>query len=232
MEIFKKIYKSYAEIVFPPTCACCGLSTNSDVNSICSICRQKRFENAGSAAKEILPQSVLFVHTLWFFDKGGYLQDLLHQLKYHFMRGIGIELGGILGKDFLNQFSKRELTAIENSKPLIIPVPLHINKRRIRGYNQARALAEGVSRTTGWDIIKKGTVERTRKTKTQTGLTLEQRSKNLKDAFRISDPNLIKNRRCIIIDDVFTTGATTFELAKTLYEVNEISSGILTVARA
>lgn len=232
MEIFKKIYKSYSEIVFPSTCACCGLSTSSEVNSICSLCRQKRFENAGSAAKDILPKSVSFVHTLWFFDKGGYLQDLLHQLKYHFMRGIGIELGSILGRDFLHQHSRSELDAIEKSKPLIIPVPLHIKKRRKRGYNQARALAEGVSQSTGWEIIKKGSIERTRKTKTQTGLTLEQRSKNLKKAFRISEPELIKNRQCIIIDDVFTTGATTFELVKTLYEVNEIQCGILTVARA
>lgn len=232
MEIFKKIYKSYAELIFPPTCACCGLSTNSDVNSICSICRQKRFENAGSATEEILPQSVFFAHTLWFFDKGGYLQDLLHQLKYHFMRVIGVELGGILGKDFLHHHTREQLDAIENTNPLIIPVPLHIKKKRKRGYNQSRALAEGVSDATGWEIIPKGSIKRTRKTKTQTGLTLEQRSENLKDAFLLTDPRLIEDRFCIIIDDVFTTGATTFELAKILNEVNNSSCGILTVARA
>lgn len=232
MEIIKKIYKSYTEIVFPPTCACCGSSTNSDENSICSLCRRKRFENAGSVVKDIMPQSVSFVHTMWFFDKGGYLQDLLHQLKYHFMRGVGIELGSLLGKDFLHQQSREELNQFETLKPLLVPVPLHLNKRRKRGYNQARALAEGVSRSTGWDIIKKGTLERTRKTKTQTGLTLEERSENLKNAFRVTNSNSVQNRRCIIIDDVFTTGATTFELAKTLYGVNENRSGILTVARA
>lgn len=232
MEIFKKICNSYTEIVFPSSCACCGLSTNSEVNSICSLCRQKRFESAGTAQTEILPASVSTVHSLWFFDKGGYLQDLLHQLKYHFMRNIGIELGTILGKDFLYQHSMSELDQIEKSDPLIIPIPLHVNKRRKRGYNQARALAEGVNRSTGWDLIKKGSIERIRKTKTQTGLTLEQRSENLKGAFRIADREVIKNRHCIIIDDVFTTGATTFELAKILYEVDAIQSGILTVARA
>lgn len=232
MEIIKKIYKSYAEIVFPHTCACCGLSTNSELNSICSLCKQNRFENAGQYTKDILPQSVSCVHTLWFFDKGGYLQDLLHQLKYHYMRGIGIELGGILGNDFLHHQSRVGLDSLEKSKPLIIPVPLHARKRRKRGYNQARALAEGVSRSTGWDLIKKGSIKRTRKTKTQTGLTLEERSSNLKGAFQITESDLIKGRQCIIIDDVFTTGATTFELAKMIYEANEIPSGILTVARA
>lgn len=232
MNILRKIYKPYAEIVFPHTCACCGLSTNSELKSICSLCRQNRFENAGLIKKDILPQSVSFVHNLWFFDKGGYLQDLLHQLKYHFMRNIGVELGTIVGKDFLNRHTRTELDAIEESNPLIIPIPLHIKKRKMRGYNQARTLAEGVSQSTGWNIIQKGSIKRTRKTKTQTGLTLEQRSENLKDAFQITDSSLLENRTCIIIDDVFTTGATTFELAKNLYEVNEIPAGILTVARA
>ncbi len=232
MEIFKKIYKSYAEIIFPVTCVCCGTSTNSAESSICSLCRGKRFESAGSTGKDILPISVLNVHTMWFFDKGGYLQDLLHKLKYHFMRGVGIELGHLLGKDFLHQQAREELERVEKLNPIIVPVPLHVNKRRKRGYNQARALAEGVSRSVGWDLIKKGAVVRTRKTKTQTGLTLEERSKNLKDAFRVSDKNSVRERQCIIIDDVFTTGATTFELAKTLYEVNHTASVILTVARA
>lgn len=232
MEIIKKIYKSYAEIVFPPTCVCCGSPTNSDENSICSLCRRKRFESAASSEKNILPQFISLVHTMWFFDKGGYLQDLLHELKYHFMRGVGVELGSLLGKDFLHFCSRKELNKIEKLKPLIVPVPLHIHKKRKRGYNQARALAEGMRKSTGWKILKKGAIERTRKTKTQTGLTLEQRSKNLKGAFRITNSDLIKNRQCIIIDDVFTTGATTFELAKALYEVNGIPAGILTVARA
>ncbi|NBC04760.1 MAG: ComF family protein [Bacteroidetes bacterium] len=173
-----------------------------------------------------------FVHTMWFFDKGGYLQDLLHKLKYHFMRGVGIELGYLLGKDSLHQQSTEELKYIDDLNPVIIPVPLHVKKRRKRGYNQARALAEGVSRSTGWNIIRKGAIKRTRKTKTQTGLTLEERSKNLKGAFQVTEPKLVQNRKCVVVDDVFTTGATTFELAKTLYEVNEVSSGILTVARA
>lgn len=232
MEIIKKIYKSYTQIIFPPTCACCGSSTNSDESSICSLCRMKRFENAGIIEKDILPQSVSLVHTMWFFDKGGYLQDLLHQLKYHFMRGVGIELGSLLGKDFLHYHSREELDRILSLKPLIVPVPLHLKKRRKRGYNQARALAEGVSRSSGWDIIEKGMIKRIRKTKTQTGLTLEERSENLKNAFKITDSNSIKNRQCIIVDDVFTTGATTFEVAKTLNTVNSTPSVILTVARA
>jgi len=233
MEIFKKIYKSFAEVAFPPICICCGSSTNSEHNMICSLCRTKRFESAATSDIEILPQSVLFVHTMWFFDKGGYLQDLLHELKYHFMRKVGNELGILAGNDFREKISNKSILNTENAgTPMLVPVPLHPGKRKSRGYNQARALAEGVQRSTGWDLIEKEAVKRTKKTRTQTGLNIDQRSENLRGAFQVKKPELVKNRQCIIVDDVFTTGATTFELAKEIYKLNKKPSGILTVARA
>ena len=232
MELMKKIYQSYAEIAFPPTCACCGTSTNSEERFICSLCRAERFENAGTGQTDILPNNVTFVNTMWYFDKGGYLQDLLHKLKYHHLKGVGLELGYLLGSDFLHGRSQDELDEIYNSKPLIIPVPLHRSKKRKRGYNQARALGEGVSKSTGWDIIESGAIKRIKKTKTQTGLNLKQRSENLRGAFQIADPEPIEKGFAIIVDDVFTTGATTFELARTIHETTGKKSGILTVARA
>lgn len=232
MELMKKIYQSYAEIAFPPTCACCGTSTNSEERFICSLCRTERFENVFDERKDILPESVTFLNTMWYFDKGGYLQDLLHKLKYHHLRGVGLELGYLLGTHFLHRHSQDKLDRIYNMKPLIVPVPLHRSKKRKRGYNQARALGEGVAKSTGWDIIGPGFITRTKKTKTQTGLNLKQRSENLRGAFQIEDPEPLKDRLSVIVDDVFTTGATTFELAGTLQEVTGNRSGILTVARA
>ena len=169
---------------------------------------------------------------MWHFDKGGYLQELLHKLKYHYLRGVGLELGYLLGTYFLHMHSKNELDNIYKLSPIITPVPLHPSKKRKRGYNQARALAEGVANAAGWELMMPGAVQRVKKTKTQTGLNIKQRSENLRGAFKITDPEPFQNRLCIIIDDVFTTGATTFELAKTIYNVNDESSGILTVARA
>lgn len=232
MEIFKKIYQSLTEIAFPPTCVCCGTSTNSEERFICSLCRKDRFESAADAPAGILPDNIRFVDTMWYFDKGGYLQGLLHQLKYHYLRGVGVELGYLLGKDFLHRHSQDELDEMDLLNPVIVPIPLHPSKKRKRGYNQARALAEGVSKSTGWEVIPEEFVERIKKTKTQTGLNLKQRSDNLKSAFKITDPQFLKNRLTIIVDDVFTTGATTFELARALHKENGQHSGILTVARA
>lgn len=232
MQLFKKIYQTCAEIAFPPTCVCCGTSTNSEDRFICSLCRTQRFEYVENEQKDILPEAVHFVSTMWYFDKGGYLQDLLHQLKYHFMRGVGSELGYLAGNYFLKGISRAQLDEIRQMNPIIVPVPLHASKQRKRGYNQARALGEGVSKSTGWDLIEKGTIERIRKTKTQTGLNMKQRSENLRGAFQIKHSEAIKNRMALIVDDVFTTGATTFELAKTIHGESGHGTGILTMARA
>ena len=232
MELMKKIYKSYSDIVFPSTCVCCGTSTSRGETFICSFCRTDKFENVPQNHEFILPNSVKFVDTMWYFDKGGYLQDLLHTLKYHFLRGVGIELGYLAGKYFFHTKSREQLEDISSQNPILIPIPLHPNKKKKRGYNQARALAEGVSNSTGFELIESGVVKRIKKTKTQTGLNLKQRSENLKDAFQITNPDLLENRLPIIVDDVFTTGATTFELAGTLFNVNGVSAGILSVAKA
>lgn len=232
MEIFKKIYQSFGEIVFPPTCVCCGTSTNSEERFICSLCREDRFESVTDTPGNILPENIRFVNTMWYFDKGGYLQKLLHQLKYHYLRGVGIELGFLLGKDFLHRHARQNLDELYQLNPVIVPIPLHPSRKRTRGYNQARALAEGVSKSTGWELIPEQVVKRIKKTKTQTGLNLKQRSENLKGAFEIVNTDFLKNRTTIIVDDVFTTGATTFELARTIHKETGEQSGILTVARA
>lgn len=232
MEIFKKIYQSLTEIAFPPICVCCGTSTNSEDRFICSFCRSERFENVGDAFDDILPEHIRFVNAMWYFDKGGYLQKILHQLKYHHLRGVGVELGYLLGKNFLHRYSSEQLDELYELKPIVIPVPLHSSKQKKRGYNQARALAEGVSKSTGWEIAPVNAIKRIKKTKTQTGLNLKERSKNLKDAFKINSLEPIENRISMIIDDVFTTGATTFELARTIHEKTGTQFGILTVAQA
>lgn len=232
MELMKKIFQSFTEIVFPPTCICCGTSTGSEENHICSLCKTQRFEHAGYIVHDILPDTVTFVNTMWYFDKGGYLQMLLHKLKYHHIRGVGLEMGFMLGTYFLHNHTQSELDRMYELNPVLVPVPLHTSKIRKRGYNQAQVLAKGVANATGWEVIESSIITRIKNTQTQTGLNQNQRTENLRNAFAISDSKKLENRYPVIVDDVFTTGATTFELAKTIYADLFQKSGILTVARA
>lgn len=104
---------------------------------------------------------------------------------------------------------------IERIEPdALIPVPLHKSKYRKRGYNQAELVAAELSRLTGIPLDS-GILKRTRNTRPQKELDDEQRNKNISNAFQISK-NVVKYKKVILIDDIYTTGTTINECAKEL----------------
>ncbi|WP_421773931.1 ComF family protein [Gracilimonas sp.] len=233
--LLTKFKEGIIEVLFPKVCTVCGLRLSTNENFVCNPCLNEKFEEAFRNGKQssgdiLLPEGIHLQHALWNFDKGGHLQELLHQLKYNRLIGVGEDVGRQLGKSLLA--NTLFVKGIKNKKALLLPVPLHKKKRRIRGYNQAFHIAKGVAEVTNLHIIKQDVVIRTRNTSTQTGFTLEKRRKNIAGAFQVQKPDAIKDAVCIVIDDVFTTGATTFELASKLTQAGCKEIMIATVAQA
>jgi len=193
---------------------------------ICDDCVNTRFERPSDQHKLILPGSVSGVYSMWKFDKGGDLQNILHQLKYHRLTGAGIQLGRLLGVQL------EDISDFSESEPLLIPVPLHRKKKMKRGFNQARVIAEGIGQITGWPVAGEGILARQKNTATQTGLSTADRARNLKNAFLVNKPDTLYGFQPVIVDDVFTTGTTTFELVGTIYCETGQRSAIVTVAFA
>jgi len=228
----KKVISGLRSVAFPSVCACCGFTTAAGSTHICDWCKVQRFETPSAQAGELLPEFILHRFSMWAFDKGGMLQDLLHDLKYHHLKDVGLELGAHLGEKYLNAPKRIDELESEGKEPIIIPVPLHKKKQRKRGYNQARVLAKGLSNRTGWPVVPEKSVIRVKNTKTQTGLTSSERQKNLDGAFECLRPVDFDKQIAVLVDDVFTTGATTFELARALNITDEQKAIILTVASA
>ena len=114
---------------------------------------------------------------------------------------------------------------------LIIPVPLHSRRLKERGFNQALLLAHQVSET--YHIpLSSDNLFRVRRTRPQVELTGEERRKNVEGAFALRRPGDITDRRVVIIDDVFTTGATMNECAAVLKRSGAAQVTALTLARA
>lgn len=223
----KSLIEPVADFVFPPVCACCGDRVMDRLNMICDECLTSRFEMATNIGDDILPGAVSFRHSLWLFDKYGYLQNLLHKLKYDHCTAIGEQLGREAGR------SLRRAAQIQNSdKWRLAAVPLHKKRYRKRGYNQSMEIARGVAATTGISFLAEDCILRLKNTKTQTGLNSDERTSNISGAFEVAEPASVLNTRILIVDDVFTTGATTFELAKILSDLSGLSCGILTIAKA
>lgn len=112
----------------------------------------------------------------------------------------------------------------------IVPVPLHPRKQRKREFNQAEYLAAGLSKVVNVPVLKRN-LRRVKDTPTQTKLNAEARMKNLRDAFAVCDAAALKGKRLVILDDVFTTGATMDSCAKTLRHAGAREVIALAVAR-
>ena len=228
--IFQFIKESISAVMFPAVCVICGMSLGQSQKFICTFCAHNRFQKAVSTKEDLinLPEIVQGRFALWQFDKGGYLQDLLHKLKYHRLTGVGEDLGNILG----DEFKKTNLFKSLTDELEILPVPLHSKKKRKRGFNQAFFIAKGIADVTGFNIIELGVVTRVKNTDTQTGFSLDKRRKNISNAFKVERPNKIEDKTILIVDDVFTTGATAFELVQELQKANVRKILIATVAQA
>jgi ComF family protein len=226
----------FKEMLYPQVCVCCGLPTQSDGNLMCPFCQDTAFDKAmlaglKSGKNVILPNEIDFQFALWNYDKAGGLQKMMRMIKYGGMGRLGFEMGVLLGTEFKKSSIWDELMSVQPF-PMLLPVPLHPKKKRYRGYNQAQVIASGVSEVTGIPIMHEESVVRHRFTITQTGQNLQGRMKNLQDAFKVSRPEDINGKRIVIIDDVFTTGATVFALSNILKDKGMCGSGILTVCMA
>ena len=119
---------------------------------------------------------------------------------------------------YIEEILKHYGTWIESLQvDAIIPVPLHRSKQRSRGFNQAELLAKGIGKALQIPVEAK-VVERYRKTKVQNVLNDTERKNNVKKAFKIAG-NVVKLKKVLLVDDIYTTGSTIDAIAEVLKEV-------------
>jgi ComF family protein len=159
-----------------------------------------------------------------YFANEGLLQHLLHELKYNDRKDIGIYLGKQLGYDLQQIVWADAIDAI-------VPVPLHPDKQKQRGYNQSELIAAGMSKVLDIPVLPGG-LKRTRNTESQTQKTREERIENMSDAFEIADKDALAGKHILLIDDVLTTGATLEACALALRQAKDVTISIATIGVA
>jgi ComF family protein len=160
------------------------------------------------------------------------MKDAIHALKYGRLRPAARGLGWMLAEAIA------QLAGEAPEEMLVIPVPLHRSKYVQRGFNQARSLA-----ACALDFLRKShpewkltlapsTLMRLRATESQAGLTARQRRLNVRGAFSVSDPSAVTLKHILLVDDIFTTGATARAAAQALARAGAASVWVATLARA
>ena len=160
----------------------------------------------------------------FYFTKGTLIQTLIHQFKYKGNIDVGLYLGGIMGYSVLsnNRFTKIDA---------LVPLPLFAEKEFKRGYNQATILCNGMSEVMKVPVIKNNAV-RKRFTETQTKKHRAERWKNVEGSFEINNPNEIRYKHLLLVDDVVTTGATLEACGTELLKIEGTKLSIATLAYA
>jgi ComF family protein len=162
----------------------------------------------------------------------GRMRSAIHALKYSGIRPVAKRMGQMLAEAIaqLNGEAPEEL--------LVVPVPLHRTKLRMRGFNQARTLAayalQSLKQThPGWKLeLAPNALLRQRPTESQAGLTRRQRRINVRGAFQVTAPKAVAARHILIVDDIYTTGATVRAAAEVLLRAGAASAWVATLARA
>ena len=230
--------RDITDFIFPPRCLGCAEillqqsfcpTCNEKIKfitgSLCPICGMAFFDSpapdhlCGNCLERkpyfSLARAVASYETL--------ILDTIHQFKY----GRNISTGTALAS-FMAEFCFPDFDFTDYS--LILPVPLHIRRLRERGFNQALILAKAIGKK--YSIpVNFSLLKRRKFTLTQTGLDKKEREKNIRGAFAVTDNAKTEGKNIILIDDVYTTGATINQCAKTLIKAGAGKVAVLTLAR-
>jgi len=185
----------------PPFCSQCGMPAPF-IEGLCGACRLQ--EHAFDFARSVLV----------FNDP---LREVIHHLKYSDRVSLARPLGNLLCECLEREGFQAHV---------VLPVPLHRRRERQRGFNQAGLIAEALTKRNR--TVDTSTLRRRKNTPSQTGLSRSQRALNLAGAFEVRG----RVPECVlVIDDVYTTGSTLHEIAKTLKRHGAKRVEVLTVAR-
>ncbi|OGF04665.1 MAG: hypothetical protein A2509_05655 [Candidatus Edwardsbacteria bacterium RIFOXYD12_FULL_50_11] len=232
-------FGSLADFVFPPFCSHCHRRTSEGLaGGICRGCWSlvKKWQDgqcqrcgqpvaeAGSLCRHcLIPEwGCSDIKTIGPFEAP--LSEAVHMLKYSDAKSVSRRLGAMMAERIVSDQRY-------NKADLVLAVPLHIARKRERGYNQAQLLAEQLGKSLGVPSPE-GLLTRARHTRTQTTLNREQRLRNVKGIFAVHNPDRIKGRSIILVDDVLTTGATIGSCGQSLFSAGAREVLALTAAAA
>ncbi|MBQ9603775.1 MAG: ComF family protein [Firmicutes bacterium] len=195
--------KDKFEPISGKTCKICGIPLHA--NDICMTCRDRK---------------TYFKRAFCVYEYKNEVRTAIHRIKF---RGCpqNLKYFAPIAADFAykNGFEGADY---------IVYVPMYPSDKRKRGYNQSEIFAKELEKC---GVAKRiNALKKVRKTQHQHDLTGEQRIKNLKKAFEVIDPEKIKGRKLLLVDDIFTTGTTANECSKALIKAGAESVEVLCIA--
>lgn len=233
-QIIKSTYIFILDLLFPIQCLVCGkdevLICDKCLNNIprlpkqiCLICKLP--SPFGATHPVCKNKNTLdgIISTLPYQEK--HVKEIIKAFKFKYISSLAEPFAQIIFKEIQNN----ELSAFFKDF-IIVPVPLHANRLRWRGFNQAEILGNALAKILG-NTIDINLIKRQKATIPQTKLTQEERQKNIQNAFIITENANFIGKRILLIDDVVTSGATLRELARIIKKSGAESVWAVTLSK-
>lgn len=227
--LFQNPLQSLTNLFFPKLCSGCGNDLFGQEEILCLSCIDKfpvtNFHlHSNNPVEKIFWGRLPIVNasSYLYFTKDSMLQHLLHAFKYKCNKEIGFYFGRCMGKSFMQSNRFQHIDAL-------IPLPLHPKKEKIRGYNQAAVLCDGIAEVMQIPVLKTVIIRPTA-TQTQTHKNRTSRWENIAGKFLLAAPDAVSNKHVLLVDDVVTTGATLEACGQELLNAADVRLSIATLA--
>lgn len=225
------IFDDFVHTIFPENCHACNTILVAGENIICTTCRLTlpKTNHLNIKDNSLLLRfygRINFEYAASFLVYGKHtrVQNILKSIKYEGSPEVAEYFGKWIAEELVfNGFSSKF--------DLIIPVPLHPNRQKIRGYNQAEELAKPIAEILKINLGNK-IIIRTKSTISQTKLSQNLRYENVENIFLTKNESEIKNKNILLVDDVVTTGSTIESLANEILKSEPKSLSLITLADA
>lgn len=231
MFLLKESLGSFVSLFFPHCCVVCGSLLAKGEQCICTACNIRLPRTDYHLQKENPVEQMFWgkielvkATSFFFYKKGSDFRRILHLLKYGGRKDVGEAMGRYMACELLP-------SGFFEGIDVIVPVPLHRKKQRMRGYNQSECIAQGISAVTQIPLDIK-CISRNKNTATQTRKSTVERWDNVDSIFTLCDSHLLVGKHVLIVDDVLTTGATVVSCASAFNGVDGIRVSVLTLAKA
>ena len=205
---------------FNSTCELC-LSSLPFINKACPRCGGVLPSEATGVCVDCKINNYEFVQAFSVFEYKNQVSKVLHDLKYNKKKYL---------VEPIAKYMAQKINILNISVDLITCVPIHKDRLKLRGFNQSELISKEISKLTNIPFY--NICEKFINTKSQTELGFSERKENVKDSFKIirSNKHLIKDKNVLVIDDIFTTGATSNEVCKVLLNAGANNCYVLTFA--
>lgn len=225
------LWDDFFSLLFPRLCYACGNQLMRNESLICTECfvviprTNYHFVEDNPVAQLFWGRCLIEKAAAFsYYNKGSRIRKLIHNMKYNGIREIGYDLGRLYGLSL-------KTSGFINDIDIIIPVPLHPVKKRIRGFNQSETISMGIADATHLPVDLKS-LARVLVSATQTKRSRYERWTNVEGIFQVLDSQTIMGKHVLLVDDVITTGSTIESCTNELLKIEGVKVSAVALAFA